>query len=908
MSEPTPVLRSLGDALGRVRRRYMSLALLRAAGMAFLVLSGGALVAGWADLIVPLPAWVRIALLLSIVAVAVVLLIHALVTATRRASARRLARTLDDAGGTGGQIQTGVELGDLRGTWPLGSATDDLALRAVRRSAELAAQLKHRSALPARPALKPYWAIAVLFAVILGLWIVWPDTVSAQARRLLDPSGQHAPPSPYAFEIIPSSDEVVFGDPVELTVRIVGANRDEGFEWIVEQDGRNAWRIPLLSRADGTFSGALAAVQSDLLYHVEGPRGRSEDHTIRVLTIPQIREVGVRIVYPDYTGLAPFEGSMPEGGPSGVQGTRVTFLLASNRPLSGGTLIVRPLAKEGTNTERSIRLEPLASKAEAVSGGFEIVEDAQFSARVVDRDGRTCQDPLEGRCLLVPDRPPIVNLAEPPPRSYAIADTVLPVTVEAEDDFGISVARLYRSLNGSREIPQELSLEGQNRRRTSIETVLPIHEWSLQPGDEVALFAEVSDTRPGEAQSTRTPVHRIQIITKEQYLAMVRQQETIDDLYERYKPWLQRLVDLRKQWQQAQASGDKAKSDQVKKALREMVEGLSEQLKEPPIWEAEVKFSEELKALQETLAGIQRDLDEGSYDDVDRRLGDAEERLREKLDQELEVLTRLYRLMEDESLYTALAQVQQDIANRLKTYAGETTVENPKEQREVQQLLEEQTQIRSAIARLLQDIRDHAGKLPKEERFKELAESANEFATKVQDSGLDALLERVEQALTRRQGKEGHDLAQKAAELMMRFVEQNDGQGFGSRAGEEMKRFGPHLSKTASQMLGGRGLPPPGSSNARGGGNMLGQNRNNRVGLYGNKQRRASRGGGGGDKKDSVPVSGGGTMDEVDGFGVLQGFGDGEASGVPYSALPSSYRSAVRDFHRRVVDELGRKR
>ncbi|MCZ7644418.1 MAG: hypothetical protein M5U26_03910 [Planctomycetota bacterium] len=910
MTEPTRLPDDLQRPLGRLRRRGLLLACLRGAGLASTGFLLAALVVGWTDLVVELPSNLRLALLLLMSAAAGIVPLWLLVEARLRANARRLADLLDRAGRTGGQIRAGVELAETwKGQAP-SALTADLTRRAIAASSALAERQNPAAAVPARPAFRPWYTAAAVVVFLLGAWIVWPDLVSAQARRVFDPTGDHPRHGPYRFEIQPSAMEVVYGEPFSVEVRVHGAETGERFDWVVEQPGRKPWRIPLIARNDGAHAGNLSAVVGDFVFHVVGEKGRSPDLPIKVLLTPEVRGVYVRLDFPAYTGLAPYEGKLPEGGPAGVRGTKVTLILESNRPLKGGALTVRPAAEKEEAPPREIAMTPLKPEdPRAVAGSFEIDADLRFAALIEDVGGLRAREPVTGRCLLVPDRAPTVALAEPPPVSYATPDVDVPVAIEAEDDFGIAGVKLYRSLNGSREIAQDIPLDGADPRMPRLGVELPLSQWSLAPGDEIALYASVWDNDPAGAKAAMTPVHRITIITKELYRELLRQQETIDDLNDRYQPWLSQLAELRKQVDQARKSGEAKDAEAVKKTLREMVERLQDQLKEPPVFDADLQFSKELQELLETLQQAQKEAEDDDYEGLNQLLGDEQEDLDENLKLPLETLVKLYRLIEDETLYAVLTQIQEDLAKRLERFKGKEHVGDPEEQRELRALLDEQQQVRDALRRLLQDIRDHAAQLPREdERFKELVESAERFATEVQESDLDRKLGECEQALAGNKGADAAERARDAAERMKEFLEKCCGQqGLGEQTESRLRKFAPKMVETVNQLLGGRGLPKLGQrGQGRTGGFRSGKSN---VGLYGSKQRKAS-GGGRSDKKnqDGVPIAGGGKMDDVEGFGMLQEFGDGDSTGVPYGALPGRYRGVVRDFYRKVVDDWGKKK
>lgn len=898
-----PFPAALKSSFNRLKVRRIMLALVRGVGIAASIFLFGAILAGWADLIIPLSSRVRLFIEYTLFASGGLFLLVLLIRASRSSTARNLAQALDRAGLTGGQIQAGVELA-LLASDPAQPLTVDLTRRAVELSAELAKAQQPAKANPLAPALRSYWVVLGVLCFLCGAWLFWPSVVTAQLNRVLDPTGEHTRHCPYTFHVQPSAKQIVFGEPLEVLVRVDGAGENEPFEWVIEQAGRKPWRFPLIRRADGSMFGNLNSVLSDVHFHIIGMYGESAPFHVHVINTPQIRETAVRIVYPPYTGLPPFEGALPEGGPIGVRGTQVTLQIASNRPLSGGSIEIRTdAAAESTKVHiQKIVMKPKsATENEVVSGIFEISADLQFSATIVDVDGLESKEPLRGRCLLAPDQAPRVAISEPRQRSYATADIALDVRIEAEDDFGIGEITLYRNLNGSRDYRLPIPVPVTQRRSPKIEISLPLLEWSLDAGDVIELYVVARDNDPGGAKSAQTPTHRVTIITKEQYLDMLRQQETLDDLYERYKPWLRRLVELRRKWEQAKENKDPKAIAEMREALREAAEELEIQLKEPPVFEADLEFSKELKELQETLRQAMQDIDDGNFDEVDNRLSSTQKELDTKLDLPLEALIKLSRLIEDESLFTLLAQVQEDIARRAERFNKQETLVEPTDISDLKALLEEERELPTVLQRLLQDIRDHAGQLPQDnEEFKDLITTANEFATKVHDAEIEQILDQAISAMSAGRGTDSHALAKKAAELMMSFVAQNQNGGMGGKAMKELRKFGPHLANSVAQSLNARGM---GGGGGGGRGFSMG-GRNNSAGLYGSRPQRKQGGGQGGGRKSGggSGVSGEGLKD-VKGFGIHTQFDDGSASGVPLSALPSRYRSAVRDFNRHIVDD-----
>src|SRR5436309_1287604 len=107
MKKPLPA--QLNQPLSKLRSRCVALACVRGLGIGALIFFSGALLIGWADLIVATPPALRLTALAALLLSIVVALLWAMTSARRRASTAALASALDRAGATGGQIRAGAE-------------------------------------------------------------------------------------------------------------------------------------------------------------------------------------------------------------------------------------------------------------------------------------------------------------------------------------------------------------------------------------------------------------------------------------------------------------------------------------------------------------------------------------------------------------------------------------------------------------------------------------------------------------------------------------------------------------------------------------------------------------------------------------------------------------------------------
>ena len=104
-------------------------------------------------------------------------------------------------------------------------------------------------------------------------------------------------------------------------------------------------------------------------------------------------------------------------------------------------------------------------------------------------------------------------------------------------------------------------------------------------------------------------------------------------------------------------------------------------------------------------------------------------------------------------------------------------------------VLDEQQELRNALAGLLEDIEDHVTRLPDDAKLEELVKSARKFVQDVRDSGAAEAMGEAESALGEFSGSRGHDSARKAADILEKFLAQCQGQGGMMGQGQTALRF-----------------------------------------------------------------------------------------------------------------------
>src|SRR5262249_54917465 len=142
-----------------------------------------------------------------------------------------------------------------------------------------------------------------------------------------------------------------------------------------------------------------------------------------------------------------------------------------------------------------------------------------------------------------------------------------------------------------------------------------------------------------------------------------------------------------------------------------------------------------------------------------KELTGRQEELNAEAIQPLEHLAAVLRLLEDAARFVALYQRQKALADRLASLKGRDRPDHPALKSRMRDLQAEQQEIRTALAQLLEDIDDHAAKLPDDPRLDMLRQTALVFALDVRGSGASDAMTEAEEALADFSGTGGHESA-----------------------------------------------------------------------------------------------------------------------------------------------------
>lgn len=881
----------------------------------------------WLDLLWELPPTLRTAAGVAGLAAGALLFFAMIGIARRRCEANELARRMDRVAATNGQIESGVALiHDHQDFPPLTLGLSNLAVADANR---LARSVPGRSVVPTRPIL---WPVAVLAGItVLGALLagLLPRLVQTEWLRFTDPFGDHPPYSRVIYHVEPGHARVVYGSPFDVRARTEGSAVDRLDLVILAADSSASETLPMFEDADRSWRASVTNVTSPMNYYVRSSAGRSVRFHVDVMTMPKLENVRFRVTPPAYTNRPPYEGPLPQGGISGLPGTRVDVWVRSNRPLTVGTL------KPASPGSPAVPLAAESPEAFEVKGSFAIRDAARFQLTVTDREGQESNEPFAFPVTVLTDEIPFVRMLDPREISLATPGATVPVTISAEDDYGVSRIQIFRSLNDSRSIPLDLPAQPPAPARRSEMIRLPLASYQLEPGDEIKLFARAEDTDPDGPKGAETPVAVIRIISQEDFEKMARAREGVAMLQAKYQQAQRRLEAAREEVDQLRKKRkDQAKPGKASPDEREDLNALVKRLKaEAAAIRAANQRTMHLdldKHLSPQLERLARKLEEQaeSLEKLARQEGlDSEaiaralDALAEKMDQDklevergaiapLERLGVVMPLIENASRFVILVARQRDLATRLASMKDKEKPNDIALRNRMRDLRVEQENIRDALGQLLDDIEDAATKLPEDPNLDSLRDSAREFVEKVRTSGATEAMNDAEAGLADFSGSRGHAGAVKAAEILEQFIERARGAKGMAGLGLSSLRFQPvlesGLGQTVEQLLGEEGLGF--NQGTGGGGSSTQRNSNQNMGLYGEIPgigELSSRDPRSSDQKAMPRIVRTGSPSHPGELGGASAPST-RTAGTAEAVVPVPYRRKVAEYFQRIAEETGK--
>ena len=669
-----------------------------------------------------------------------------------------------------------LQLREVQGRGTLYSV--DLIDAAFQDLAGIIAPIDFAAAVDPAPARRAAKIAIVVFSGLLVLFAVAPFSSADAAHRLVHFSRDFVPPAQYTFEVRPGNAEIVKGESVDVTVRVIPVLSQrlpsEPLTLFWKPRGQSDFESQQLWADSGSrFQTTLDGLRSSTEYFAQFADAQSNRFMVTIMDRPVIRAFQLRLTFPAYTRLPVRILDEFVGNVTAVAGTQVKLEGTASKELKQGVLAFG----------ESVR-KPLHIRGTRFSAEFTMKADSQYRVILADHDGLENPDPILYDLRVLTDEYPRISLLEPGKNVDVAGTTSLPMLMLIGDDFGFSGLRLAHRLIHSRyERPSEtyhftqIPFSSPHTTQAEIPYTWNFSPLGLVPEDVVEYFVEVSDNdEVSGPKRARSNLFLLRLPSLEEVFTDLDRshEETFENLKEtaeeakNLKEKIESInEDFKKNkeidWQQQKQMEETAKKYQdLQKKLEDVqsrLENMTQQMQEQNVLSTETlekylelqQLFEELSSteLQRALQKMQEAMQNVNKEQLRRALEQitfSEERFRQSIERAMDLLKRIQieqKLDEARKRAEELAALQKE----LNEATDSMSTEAPDKSNE---LSRKELDLKKKLDRLKKSMQDVQNRM--EEFFTEMPEEEMQSALERLDSmGTSALMEQASKELQSRQ-------------------------------------------------------------------------------------------------------------------------------------------------------------
>jgi hypothetical protein len=715
-----------------------------------------------------------------------------------------------------------------------GSLHQFLLGKSLQAGAEALGRLSLKDIFP-QTVFKRQTLLALLVVVLaVGLFSLHPEAARITWLRVTSPRADIPPYSPYQFIVSPGRAQVLYGGEIEVRVEVKGGPVNQPVRLLTRKGNQMAESV-CFRDGDAAYSQKLEKVVDPLEFSFAMGKARSEWFPLSVVLQPKISMARLEIQPPAYTGLAKKESLLGQGIIEGYRGSRAQLHLTSNRPLAKGKLIVTP----ASGIEQTKVIEGKSSGPHTLSFDWEIQQAAQLNIQVEDVLGTQLAEPLKSQQRLTADRAPEVAIHSPAPYALATPSSHIPLQATASDDLALRSVELVRTITGFRDRLTPLGPPAPEKRFT-VQNELNLQQLGVVAGQIIELYLEARDFNPDRTGIGTSDIIRLEIIPDEEYAEMIRANETVEQLVDRYLLVQKKMGEFREtieelQKELAKPQPDRARLEKLLDAARlknqetrAVAKKMAEEFK---AYDIENQWSELLKNIDQRMEG-QGNLLWGMKPESPQ-LAQALERLKqefakdeERVQQQVaqaEEIAKVGRVMEQAARFMSLLNKQRQLVRQLQRFDAV----DPPPAEDLPRYRRQQQEMREELQALEKEMREAAAGLPNHDDYEKLKQSTQEFAQALAESGAGGLMEQAVSAADNQDGPQSHRQARLALEKLEALLKKKQEEGsqfagmcqnkIGSNMREELKQT---LSQMLNSMLNrssGSGSRPEGAGEGPGG-------------------------------------------------------------------------------------------
>jgi len=666
---------------------------------------------------------------------------------------------------------------------------------------------------PARKSLR--YTSGVLASTVL-IWLFFASAFNSAAYRLLHPLQDFSAQSNISLLVFPGNKTVLKGE--DVPVKVWSSEAKVASVDLSLTTFNNAETVKLQKSRDDTFRYTIESVKDSLRYYAAVGKAKSPAYQISVLELPLLRNLQVKVTPPAYSRLEPYMLEENVGDVNALKGSRLQISGECNKTIAEGKIVFE--------SGDSLAVDVVGQR---LTASFSLQEDDSYFFELKDRHGYASNNPIEYHLKVIPDQYPFINVPVPGRDVDLGEDMLIPITIEAQDDYGISRLQLAYQIipGGEGELDSTRflfqNLEGLNYGAEQLNFAFnwELSKSNMLPNDLLVYFVEAydNDTVSGPKKA-RSKIYRARFPSiYELYQEVVENQadatEQLENVYEKSQQLKKEIEDLSLEMKRS-TDFDWQKQQQVEAALKqhremqEQLEQLSDKMEQmiesmeknnlvsaetmKKYQELQQLFKEimtpELKKAMEKVAEAMQNLDQQLIQKAMEDLKLSEEDFKKSIERTISLLQRL----KTEQKLDQAMRMTQDLAERERKLTEEANQKN----REMDKLLDEQEKINEnteALSDLLKELQKEMSEQPSLPQ-----EQIDQALAQMDSSQLAQQLEQMKSTL--QSGKQA-DMQQQSSQIQQTFdkVAQNLQQAKEAMSGEAQRKAMQALRQGAHDLL-----------------------------------------------------------------------------------------------------------
>lgn len=347
-------------------------------------------------------------------------------------------------------------------------------------------------------------AAGVAAALLLTL-LITPGRTLGALDRLMHPRQEYKTAAEFSIDVRPRSGWTYRGEPREFQVIVEGKSPNY-VEFIYQYAGGNQ-QSERVRIQDSLGVISFDGLMEPMTYFAKWKDVVSPVYNISVVSRPQIAELQYRLIPPKYSRLQIETGRENVGDVEALPGSRLELGIRTSKHLRDAWLI---FLANGADSSRLDTL-PMAIKGLSASVGFMLMKEGKYNIRLRDRDGHPDKDPVTYRISLLADDSPSVRIVYPDGDVELGDDPVLPVAIQADDDFGINRMEIaFKQMEvDSQAQSMKINLQNPGAQSHTLDYFWDIGELFLMPGDVVEYWIVVWDNDNVNGPKIAESEHRL---------------------------------------------------------------------------------------------------------------------------------------------------------------------------------------------------------------------------------------------------------------------------------------------------------------------------------------------------------------------------------------------------------------